>query len=205
MFYDAIENRHGLSHDPFKALIAPRPIGWISSVGADGAVNLAPYSFFNAVSENPHILMFSSTGRKDSLTNVEETGEFVWNLATYALRDKMNMTSAPAPRNVNEFELAGLTQAPCRLVSPPRVAETPVSLECKHLRTIDLADLDGVPVDRHMVLGQVVGVHIDDAFIHDGLVDTAALKPIARLGYKDYSVVEEVFQLTRPKAAALTG
>jgi flavin reductase (DIM6/NTAB) family NADH-FMN oxidoreductase RutF len=205
MFYDAIRNDHGLPHDPFKALIAPRPIGWVSTLAADGRVNLAPYSFFNAVSEKPHILMFSSTGRKDSASNIEETGEFVWNLATYALRDKMNMTSAPVPRGVNEFELAGLTQAPCRLVSPPRVGESPAALECKHLQTIHLKDLNGVPVDRHMVLGQVVGVHIDDAYIHDGLVDTARLRPLARLGYKDYAVVDETFQLTRPKAAAQTG
>lgn len=202
MFYDAIENRHGLRHDPFKTLIAPRPIGWISSMGADGSVNLAPYSFFNAVSENPHIVMFSSSGRKDSVTNVEETGEFVWNLVTYALKDKMNATSAAVPHNVNEFELAGLTPAPCRLVAPPRVGETPVALECKYLHTIDLVDLDGVPANRYMVLGQVVGVHIDDAFIHDGMVDVTELKPVARLGYRDYSVVEEVFQMTRPKVDA---
>lgn len=205
MFYDAIENKHGLRHDPFKALVAPRPIGWISSISADGLVNLAPYSFFNAISEKPHMVMFSSTGWKDSVANVAETGEFVWNLATYALRDKMNITSAPVPREVNEFKLAGLTMAPCRLVEPPRVAETPVSLECKHLRTIRLEDINGVAVDRYMVLGQVVGVHIDDRFIHDGVVDTAELGPLARLGYKDYSVVDKVFQLTRPKADAVTG
>ena len=204
MFYDAIENDHGLRHDPFKALVAPRPIGWVSTIAADGAVNLAPYSFFNGVSESPHILMFSSVGWKDSVANVAETGEFVWNLATYPLKDKMNMTSAPAPRQVNEFELAGLTMAPCRLVKPPRVAETPVSIECRHLQTIHLKDMNGVAVERYMVLGQVVGVHIDDAYIHDGLVDTAQLRPLARLGYKDYSVVDEVFQLTRPKADALT-
>ena len=204
MFYDAIENEHGLRHDPFKALVAPRPIGWISSLAADGSVNLAPYSYFNAISEKPHMVMFSSTGWKDSAANVAETGEFVWNLATYSLREKMNLTSAPVPRNANEFELAGLTMTPCRLVAPPRVGESPVSLECKHLRTIHLEDISGVPVDRYMVLGQVVGVHIDDAFIHDGLVDTAELRPLARLGYKDYSVVEKVFQLTRPKADVLT-
>jgi flavin reductase (DIM6/NTAB) family NADH-FMN oxidoreductase RutF len=202
MFYDAIENRHGLRHDPFKALIAPRPIGWISSISADGAVNLAPYSFFNAVSENPHILMFSSTGRKDSLTNIDETHEFVWNLATFPLREKMNLTSARVPHHVNEFELAGLTQAPCRLVKPPRVAESPASLECKHLRTIQLADLNGALIEHYLVLGQVVGVHIDDAFIHDGVIDATELKSLARLGYRDYTVVEDVFQMSRPKADA---
>ena len=205
MFYDAILNQHGLPYDPFKALVAPRPIGWISSLGADGSVNLAPYSFFNAISEKPYMVMFSSTGWKDSVSNVAETGEFVWNLVTVALKDKMNMTSAPVSRDVNEFEVAGLTQAPCWLVAPPRVGETPVALECKHLRTIDLKDINGVATDCHMVIGQVVGIHIDDAFIHDGVVDTTLLKPLARLGYRDYSAVEEVFQLTRPKASAPTG
>ncbi|AXS41089.1 flavin reductase family protein [Breoghania sp. L-A4] len=198
MFYDAAINAHGLRHDPFKALVAPRPIGWISSLDAEGRPNLAPYSFFNAISDNPHIVIFSSTGWKDSVQNVAETGEFVCNLATWDLREAVNATSAPAGHGVSEFELAGLTQAPCTMVKAPRVAETPVAMECKHLQTIHLKDVDGKDVDRWMVMGQVVGIHIDDAFIHDGMVDITELKPLARLGYKDYSIVDSVFQMARP-------
>jgi len=204
MFYDAIENRHGLRHDPFKALVAPRPIGWISSISAGGAVNLAPYSFFNAVSENPHILMFSSTGRKDSLGNIEETGEFVWNLATFPLREKMNLTSARVPHHVNEFELAGLTEAPSHMVKPPRVGESPAALECKLLRVVQLNDLSGELIEHYLVLGQVVGVYIDDGYIHEGVIDATELQSLARLGYRDYAVVDNVFQMTRPKADAFT-
>ena len=198
MFYDAVKNAHGLRHDPFKALAAPRPIGWISTLDAQGRPNLAPYSFFNAISDNPHIVVFSSSGWKDSVANVGETGEFVCNLATWDLREQMNQSSAAADHGVSEFELAGLTQADCRMVKAPRVAETPVAMECKHLQTIQLKDVDGTAVDRWLVMGQVVGIHIDDAFVRDGMIDVTQLKPLARLGYRDYSVVESVFQMTRP-------
>ena len=198
MFYDAIENAHGLRHDPFKALVSPRPIGWISSLDKDGRLNLAPYSYFNAVSDRPHIVMFSSSGRKDSIANVEDTGEFVCSLATFDLRDRMNQSSAPYPRAISEFREAGLETAPSRLVKPPRVAASPVALECRYLQTIALADENGVPAESWVVLGQVVGIHIDDALITDGMVDITRARPIARLGYMDYAVVDAVFAMPRP-------
>jgi flavin reductase (DIM6/NTAB) family NADH-FMN oxidoreductase RutF len=198
MFYDAVTNSHGLQWDPFKALVTPRPIGWISTLGKNGVVNLAPYSFFNAVSTDPHFVMFSSGGRKDSQRNAEETGEFVCSLATYALREAMNRTSQHVDPEVDEMALAGLSPAPSRLVAPPRVAESPVAFECKYWRTIELPGPDGGPGTHAIVLGQVVGVHIDDAAIVDGKVDVTKLKPIARLGYGDYAVIDEVFELTRP-------
>lgn len=198
MIYDAIENKHGLRHDPFKAIVSPRPIGWISSLDAQGRANLAPYSFFNAVGDRPPVVMFSSSGWKHSVTNVEATGEFVCNLATYDLREKLNQTSAPYVEGESEFEAVGLTPVPSSVVKPPRVAETPIALECRHLQTVRIHDLDGKPVDQWMVLGQVVAVYIDDAVIHDGLIDVTELKPLARLGYRDFSAVTEVFQMTRP-------
>jgi flavin reductase (DIM6/NTAB) family NADH-FMN oxidoreductase RutF len=200
MFYDARLNDHGLPHDPFKAIVAPRPIGWITSMSAAGDINLAPYSFFNGVSSRPPVVMFSSEGRKDSVSFIAETKEFVCNIATYDLREAMNATSAPLPRGVNEMKEAGLEPAPSRLVKPPRVAAAPCALECKWLQTVDLTDLDGIAIDRYVVFGQVVGVHIDDRFIANGLLDTAAMRPIARAGYHDYFVAtaETKFSLTRP-------
>lgn len=198
MFYDAVANSHGLQWDPFKALVSPRPIGWISTLGQNDVVNLAPYSFFNAVSTDPHFVMFSSGGRKDSQRNAEETGEFVCSLATFELREAMNRTSQHVGPEVDEMEMAGLTPAPSKIVAPPRVAESPVAFECKYWRTIELPGPDGGPGTHSIVLGQVVGVHIDDAVIVDGKVDVTKLKPIARLGYGDYAVIEEVFELSRP-------
>jgi flavin reductase (DIM6/NTAB) family NADH-FMN oxidoreductase RutF len=201
MFYETAKNDHGLPHDPFKAIIAPRPIGWITTMSAAGAVNLAPYSYFNGVHSKPPLVMFASESRKDSLEFVEETKEFVCNLATYALKDQMNQTSAPYPRGIDEMRAAGLTPAPCRLVKPPRVAEAPCALECKYLTTVPLNDVNGRPLDGFVVIGQVVGVHIDERFIRNGLLDTAAMRPIARAGYHDYFVgtPETKFSLTRPK------
>jgi len=198
MFYEVAKG-HGLPHDPFKALVAPRPIGWITTLSAKGETNLSPYSFFNALSDRPHIVGFSSEGMKDALAFAEETGEFVCNLATYDLREAMNATSAPLPRGQSELDHAGLTPAPCCLVRPPRVAESPVALECRHLKTVPLDPLDGT-ARYHLVLGQVVGIHIDDRFLVDGLVDTAAMRPIARAGYRDYFVgtPETRFSITRP-------
>jgi len=197
MFYDAVANTHGLRWDPFKALVSPRPIGWISTVDKDGVVNLAPYSFFNAVSTDPHFVMFSSGGRKDSQRNAEETGEFVCSLATYALREAMNQTSQHVGPEVDEMALAGLSPAPSKLVTPPRVAESPVAFECKYWRTVDLPGPDGGPGTHAIVLGRVIGVHIDDEAIVDGKVDITQLKPIARLGYGDYAVIDKVFELSR--------
>lgn len=197
MFYETA-TRPPLPHDPFKALVAPRPIGWISSISRSGAVNLAPYSFFNAVGSNPPLVMFSSEGRKDSLTFVEETGEFVCNIATLDLSAQMNATSAPLARGQSEFDVAGLNAVPSRLVKPPRVKEAAAALECKVLQSFEIKDLEGRPTDRWMVIGQVVAVYIDDRFIKDGLVDTAAMQPLARCGYADYAVVDRVFSLQRP-------
>ena len=199
MFYEAhLRDRALLPHDPLKAIIAPRPVGWVSTISASGAVNLAPYSFFNAFSSSPMILGFSSEGLKDSVTFARETGEFVWNLASYDLRDAMNATSAPLPRGINEFEHARLEAAPSRLVKPPRVAAAPASLECKVTNIIQLTDWQGNLLNSHLVLGQVIGVHIDDRFIKGGQVDTAAMQPLARCGYHDYAVVDRVFSLVRP-------
>ena len=198
MFYDTAKNDHGLPRDPFKAIVAPRPIGWITSMSANGEINLAPYSFFNAVSDAPPIVLFSSEGPKDSLVFVEETKEFVCNLATFELRAAVVKTSAQLPRGVNEMAQAGLASAPCRLVRPPRVAASPCALECKLLQIIEMVDLDGKPSHRHVVFGQVVGIHIDDRFVKDGRLDTAAMAPIARCGYADYSVVDKVFSIARP-------
>jgi flavin reductase (DIM6/NTAB) family NADH-FMN oxidoreductase RutF len=190
-----------LPHDPFKALIAPRPIGWVSTLGAGGAVNLAPYSFFNAVCDKPPMLMFSSSGMKDSAAFAHETREFVWNMPTSALRDAMNATSAHLPRGESEFAHAGLSMAPSRLVGAPRVAESPCALECRVTQTLELTDVDGTATNRHLVIGQVVGVHLDERFIDArGQVDTAAMAPIARCGYTDeYAVVDTLFRMARPR------
>ena len=203
MFYDAAKNDHGLPYNPFKAIVAPRPIGWISSMSHKGEVNLAPYSFFNGLTDHPPTVMFASEGRKDSVVFAEETREFVCNFACYALREQMNATSATFPRGVNEMEEAGLAAAPSRMVKPPRVKDSPCALECKWLQTIRLPDLDGRVTDRYVVFGQVVGVYIDDAFIKDGKLDTAAMRPIARAGYSDYFVgtPETRFSLKRPPGA----
>ena len=200
MFYDAAKNDHGLPYNPFKAIVAPRPIGWISSMSRKGEVNLAPYSFFNGLTDHPPTVMFASEGRKDSVVFVEETREFVCNFASYALREQMNATSATFPRGVNEMEKAGLAAAPSRMVGPPRVKDSPCALECRWLQTIRLPDLDGRVTDRYVVFGQVVGVFIDDVFIKDGKLDTAAMRPIARAGYSDYFVgtPETRFSLMRP-------
>jgi flavin reductase (DIM6/NTAB) family NADH-FMN oxidoreductase RutF len=198
MFYKTASNDHGLPFDPFKAIVAPRPIGWITSISAKGEVNLAPYSFFNAVSGSPPCVMFSSDGYKDSVANIEETREFVCNLATWELRNEVNLTSATLPRGENEMEKVGLEAAASRLVRPPRVAAAPCALECKLLQVVRLDDVEGRPLDQFVVLGQVVGVHIDDRYLHDGRLDTAAMQPIARCGYSDYAVVTELFQMKRP-------
>lgn len=191
----------GLAHDPFKALVTPRPIGWVSTCSADGSVNLAPYSFFNAIAEAPPMLAFCSIGAKDSSTFAGEIREFVWNLVTYELRAEMNESSAALPRGENEFHRAGLEMAPCRLVTPPRVARARCSMECKVVHQIQLTDLDGRLTDQHLVVGQVVGVHLDESVVVDGAVDTAQLAPVARLGGPaDYAVVREVFRMPRPAA-----
>lgn len=205
MHYDAIANTHGLKRDPLKALAVPRPIGWISTMSTSGRTNLAPYSFFNCMSEKPAYVVFGSAGVKDSLANINETGEFVCSMATYDLRNEMNMTSAMVPHEINEFALAGLEPAPSRFVKPPRVKQSPAAFECRHWQTIALPPADGARehVDYHLVIGLVVGVYIDDRFIIDGIVDTPTMQPIARLGYMDYAVVrpDTVFTIERPGVA----
>ena len=195
MFYDAVKNDHGFQNDPFKAIVAPRPIGWVSTLSPEGRANLAPYSYFNAFSQSPHYVAFGSGPVKDSMRNIEATGEFVFSLATYDLREQMNATSAHVA--ADEFELAGLTKAPCELVRPPRVAESPAALECCLHRIVPLPDDDG-KAENFIVIGRVLGIHIDDRFIHDGRVDTAAMRPIARLGYSEYATVTEAWRMRRP-------
>jgi flavin reductase (DIM6/NTAB) family NADH-FMN oxidoreductase RutF len=202
MHYDTARRDHGLPHDPFKALVVPRPIGWVSTVSKGGVANLAPYSFFNAVSDRPPMLMFSSGGTKDSLRNIVDTGEFTCSIATWALREAMNLSSAPVAPGVDEFELAGLTKAESRLVKPPRVAESPAAFECRLWQTLALPT-PGRGEGYTLVIGQVVGVYIDDALIRDGRVQTGAMRALARLGYMDYAVLEPetVFQMNRPLAS----
>ena len=173
---------HGLPHDPFNAIVGPRPIGWVSTRGADGSVNLAPYSFFNAFNYTPPIIGFSSTAAKDSLRNVRETGEFVWNLATREIAAAMNETSVMAPYGVDEFERAGLTRQASRLVAPPRVAESKVAFECRVTEIVQLKSHGGAPVAAWLTLGEVVGVHIDRLLLPDGIFDTFGAGIVLRAG-----------------------
>lgn len=200
IFYEpGRHDRTILAHDPFKALVAPRPIGWVSTVAADGSVNLAPYSFFNAIAEAPPMLAFSSMGAKDSATFAGEIREFVWNLVTYELREEMNETSAPLPRGRSEFDRAGLEMAASTYVTPPRVAAARCAMECKVVHHLQLHDIDDRPTEQHLVIGQIVGVHLDESAIVDGTVDTRRLRPVARLGGPaDYAVVDEIFRMRRP-------
>jgi flavin reductase (DIM6/NTAB) family NADH-FMN oxidoreductase RutF len=206
MFYEpGRRDKARLPHDPFKAIVAPRPIGWISTRALDGRINLAPYSFFNGFSSAPPIVGFSSEGGyKDSATFAKESGEFVANLATLALRDAMNTTSAPLPRGENEFLRAGLTMAECRLVAAPRVKESPSSLECKVVEVVEIRNRTGAWCGQVLILGEVVGVHIDEAYLRDGRFDIERAKPLARCGYQDYAAVESVFALARPKGGGDT-
>ena len=211
MFYEPKGPKsHGLPRDPFRSLVVPRPIGWISTVSGEGVVNLAPYSFFNGVASAPPVVMFSPNGAhaeggsKDSLRNVTETGEFVVNIATWELREEMNLSSAPLARAVDEMALAGLEAAPSRLVRPPRVKASPVSFECRHLQTVELPS-DDPDQPNHTVFGRVIGIHISDDILSEGMVDMNKFRPIARLGYFDYTVVDNVFTMHRPSAEAALG
>jgi flavin reductase (DIM6/NTAB) family NADH-FMN oxidoreductase RutF len=198
MFYEPAKG-HGLPHDPSKAIVAPRPIGWISTVNKAGKINLAPYSFFNAFSTRPFIVWFSSEGEKDSATFAEETGEFVANLVSRDLAEKMNRTAVDAPRGVSEFDYADLTMAPSHLVAPPRVAAAPAALECRVTEILRPKALDGTPTSAVVVAGEVVGVHIDDAFLKDGMFDIVRAGNVGRLGYMDYASVSEIFSMRRPR------
>lgn len=199
-FYEP-QGGHGLAHDPFNAIVGPRPIGWISSVSADGTPNLAPYSFFNAFNYRPPIIGFSSTSWKDTVANIEATRQFVWNLATRPLAARMNLTSASLPPETNEFEFAGLQAAPSRLVRPARVAESPVAFECALTQIVPLRGKDGEAAGAWLVLGEVIGVHIARSLIPDGIYDTVAAEPILRGGgpssYFGISADSE-FHMNRP-------
>ncbi len=200
-FYEPRDG-HRLPHDPLNAMVAPRPIGWISTVSADGVRNIAPYSFFNLINYTPPLIAFSSVGRKDSVANVEATGEFVWNLATRDLAEAMNATSAMVPADVDEFALAGLETLPSRLVAPERVAASPVAFECRLTQLIRLTDRHGVELDQYLVIGEAVGVHIDTAMLEDGVYQTARARPIMRGGGPaDYFDVTEanLFRMWRPR------
>nr|WP_246571778.1 flavin reductase family protein [Bradyrhizobium liaoningense] len=199
-FYEPSKG-HGLKHDPFNAIIAPRPIGWISSRDARGHVNLAPYSFFNAFCYVPPIIGFSSTNWKDTVANMEQTREFVWNLTTMDLAKHMNATAAHLAPEVDEFEVAGLTAVPGKVVNVPRVAESPVAFECKVSDIVRLKGADGKEADAWLTLGEVVAVHIDKALIKDGVYQTAAARPIVRAGRRgDYFEIkpENMFEMVRP-------
>jgi flavin reductase (DIM6/NTAB) family NADH-FMN oxidoreductase RutF len=198
MYYDPRKRDHGLPHDPFTALVVPRPIGWISTLDREGRVNLAPYSYFNALSSRPPFVMFSSTPAKHSQINAEATGEFVANLATYALRKEVNATSEAVPAGVDEAAMAGLEMVPSRAVKPPRVARSPVALECVYNSSIKLRPRDGTAMSTTVVIGEVVGIHIDDSVIVDGRIDFLKMRPIARLGYMDYAAFDSVFEMKRP-------
>lgn len=202
MFYSTAKNDHGLPFNPFKACVVPRPIGWISTVSHEGLVNLAPFSMFNQLGYDPPFVFFSGSNRpgtgqrKDSVTNAEETGEFVVNMATWELREKIAMTSRFVDPDVDEFELAGLGKLPSNMVVPPRVAESPVHLECVYHSTLTLPANRRASV-HHVVIGHVVGIHIrDDVISPEGKIDFVKIRPLARLGYLDYSSVTEAFTMT---------
>ncbi|EJN37960.1 conserved protein of DIM6/NTAB family [Pseudomonas sp. GM84] len=200
MYYYEPTKGHGLPHDPFNAIVGPRPIGWISSQDCEGRLNLAPYSFFNAFNYIPPIIGFCSVGRKDSLNNIEQTGEFVWNLATRPLAEAMNQSCAAVPAQVNEFELSGLTATPSSLVKVPRVGETPVAFECKVSQIVQLKRADQEPVPSWLILGEVVAVHIAEHLLKDGIYDTVAAEPILRGGGPaDYFELGNLFKMRRPQ------
>lgn len=203
MFYEPAKKNHGLPHDPFKACVMPRPIGWITSLSADGTPNLAPFSFFNAVSDKPPQVMYAPQGphkdggQKDSLLNVEATKEFVANMATWELKEQMRLTSTHLTRGKSEFTHAGLEMEPSALVKPPRVKATPIHLECRLVKTVELpSDFPERP--NFIVIGEVIGIHIRDDVLTNGMVDITKVRPIARLGYLDYAVVNESFSMPMP-------
>jgi flavin reductase (DIM6/NTAB) family NADH-FMN oxidoreductase RutF len=203
MYYETAKNDHGLPYNPLKACVVPRPIGWITTLSAAGVVNLAPFSFFNLLSYDPPFVMFSAGtheadgGRKDSVVNVQETGEFVYNMATWEQRDQMNLTAMLIERGVDEMAAAGLEPLPSRLVRPPRVKGSPVHFECRLHEVIRLPG-NKPTSEHHLVIGRVLAVHIEDAALTaDGRLDILKLRPIARLGYKDYTCIDSIFQMDK--------
>jgi flavin reductase (DIM6/NTAB) family NADH-FMN oxidoreductase RutF len=204
MFYRPADG-HGLPHDPFKAIVTPRPIGWISTLDAQGRANLAPFSFFNGCGDAPPMVMFAQTGRKsrpepvkDSIANIRETGEFACNIVSQALKEAMNLSSGTYQPEVDEFELAGLTKAPGKAIATPHVAEAPAVLECRLVKIVDDLPSWREHAFNIMIIGEVVGVHIDDAIVKDGRVDVLGYNPVARMGYKDYTTVTDIWAMERP-------
>ncbi len=199
MFYQPQLRNHGLPRDPFKALIAPRPIGWISTRAKDGRVNLAPSSYFNALSDNPWLLAFASDGEKDSMTFAKDSGEFAVNIVTSEFLDKMVASSVDAPRGQSEFEFAGLEMEPCHLISAPRVKGIKAAMECKVTEIVQPKLLSGAPSGVQLVIGEVVGVYLDANILKDGLVDYDRANLVSRLGYLDYGLIGEICARSRPK------
>jgi flavin reductase (DIM6/NTAB) family NADH-FMN oxidoreductase RutF len=198
MDYDPRSEPHNLAHDPTTSLVVPRPIGWISSISPAGVVNLAPYSYFNLIASHPPFVMFSSNTRKHTQNYSQAGGEFVFNLATYDLRTEMNISGGTYPEGVSEPELAKLAMAPSRFVKPPRVARSPIALECLYVQTVPLVSSSGKKQNYEVVFGEVVNVHIDDAVIVNGIIDMSRLRAIARLGYRgDYTTVDNIFEMKR--------
>ena len=205
MFYETKTNNHGLKYNPFKSCIIPRPIAWITTISNDGIDNCAPYSFFNGVSSDPPMVMFANNGSaidgsgpRDTFSNIKENQEFVINISTFNTKDKMNKTSARLCRNVSEIEFASLETLDSRLVKPKRLKESPINMECTLYKIIDLP---GITEDNYngILIGKVIGIHINDEYIKDGKVDVKKIKPLARLGYFDYSVIDDFFSIKRPK------
>lgn len=203
MFYESGKNDHGLSHDPFKSCVVPRPIGWISTISKDGIPNLAPYSQFQNLTFDPPYVMFAANqksdgSRKDTVVNTEQTGEFVYNMVSYDLKEAMNVTAQEIPSDVDEFDLAGLTKEPSNLVKPFRVAESPVQFECRYYQTLRLPG-HGIMGTVDVVIGEVLGVHIkDDVIMPDGKLDILKIRPVGRLGYYDYTCVDAIFEMVIP-------
>ena len=203
MFYEPLKESHGLAHDPFKSCVVPRPIGWISTISSKGVHNLAPYSQFQNLTFDPPDVMFAANQntrgqRKDTVVNVEEMGEFVHNMATYDLREAVNKSAQDVPPEVDEFELAGVSKAPSRFVKPSRVAESPIHFECTYYQTLRLP-VHGLRGTVDIIIGRVIGIHIEDAFIADnGKLDILKLRPLARMGYFDYTTVDSIFEMVIP-------
>lgn len=198
MFYRPPEKHPLLSHNPLNALVSPRPIGWISTLDVAGNCNLAPYSYFNAVAADPPMVMFSSSGYKHTTENAVATGEFVVNIASYDLRHQVVASSANFPKGRSEARELGIAMTSSMMVGPPRVNASPAALECKYIKTVTLEDLQGNPLKDCIVIGQVIGIYVDDDVIKDGLVDAGKLALLARLGYRQYARIGEVFDMERP-------
>jgi flavin reductase (DIM6/NTAB) family NADH-FMN oxidoreductase RutF len=204
MFYDTKLNNHNLKYNPFKACVVPRPIGWISSKSVNGIVNLAPYSYFNAVADIPPVIMFASGfnpdgTKKDSIKNIEETGEFVVNIASFDQKDQVSLSSSALPYEVSEAEVFNIEMENSNFVAPPRVKASKISLECKYIKTVPIMVEERL-ASSELVLGHVIGVYIDDEIIVDGKIDMNKLKPISRLGYDEYALIEKIFKISRPIA-----